>query len=134
MDDAEEMRATDTAFDTLGFSQEDKDGLYKGACWDRCCFASGSVMLLTSLVKRTCRKKWQISTKRWTDKQMIRQYDRHSDNHTDRQTDKLADRHTDRKTDGQTERQTDKQQKNFIESNFMGEMINELAKRNEAKV
>ena len=30
MDDAEEMRATDTAFDTLGFSQEDKDGLYKG--------------------------------------------------------------------------------------------------------
>ena len=31
MDDAEEMRATDTAFDTLGFSQEDKDGLYKGS-------------------------------------------------------------------------------------------------------
>jgi len=30
MDDAEEMRATDTAFDTLGFSQDDKDGLYKG--------------------------------------------------------------------------------------------------------
>merc|ERR1719431_1844267 len=30
MDDAEEMRATDTAFDTLGFSQEDKDGLYRG--------------------------------------------------------------------------------------------------------
>merc|ERR1712212_1308288 len=30
MDDAEEMRATDTAFDTLGFTQDDKDGLYKG--------------------------------------------------------------------------------------------------------
>merc|ERR1712136_486485 len=30
MDDAEEMRATDTALDTLGFSQEQKDGLYKG--------------------------------------------------------------------------------------------------------
>merc|ERR1719462_833799 len=30
MDDAEEMRATDTAFDTLGFSQDDKDGLYRG--------------------------------------------------------------------------------------------------------
>merc|ERR1712002_432092 len=30
MDDKEEMQATDEAFDTLGFSQEDKDGLYKG--------------------------------------------------------------------------------------------------------
>merc|ERR1719462_520423 len=30
MDDAEEMRATDTALDTLGFNQEQKDGLYKG--------------------------------------------------------------------------------------------------------
>jgi len=30
MDDAEEMRATDTALDTLGFSQDQKDGLYKG--------------------------------------------------------------------------------------------------------
>merc|ERR1711931_46721 len=30
MDDAEEMRATDTALDTLGFTQEQKDGLYKG--------------------------------------------------------------------------------------------------------
>merc|ERR1712121_403474 len=30
MDDAEEMRATDTAFDTLGFTQDQKDGLYKG--------------------------------------------------------------------------------------------------------
>jgi len=30
MDDAEEMRATDTAFDTLGFAQDEKDGLYKG--------------------------------------------------------------------------------------------------------
>jgi len=30
MDDAEEMRATDTALDTLGFTQDDKDGLYKG--------------------------------------------------------------------------------------------------------
>merc|ERR1712121_75186 len=30
MDDAEEMRATDTALDTLGFNQDQKDGLYKG--------------------------------------------------------------------------------------------------------
>jgi len=30
MDDAEEMRATDTALDTLGFNQNQKDGLYKG--------------------------------------------------------------------------------------------------------
>merc|ERR1719209_1767896 len=30
MDDAEEMRATDEALDTLGFSQDQKDGLYKG--------------------------------------------------------------------------------------------------------
>merc|ERR1712002_1212693 len=30
MDDAEEMRATDTAFDTLGFSQPEKDDCYKG--------------------------------------------------------------------------------------------------------
>jgi len=30
MDDAEEMRATDEAFDTLGFAQNEKDGLYKG--------------------------------------------------------------------------------------------------------
>merc|ERR1712042_366130 len=30
MDDAEEMRATDTAFDTLGFTQPEKDDLYKG--------------------------------------------------------------------------------------------------------
>merc|ERR1712212_398457 len=30
MDDAEEMRATDMALDTLGFNQEQKDGLYKG--------------------------------------------------------------------------------------------------------
>merc|ERR1712121_264022 len=30
MDDAEEMRATDTALDTLGFTQDQKDGLYKG--------------------------------------------------------------------------------------------------------
>merc|ERR1712243_456905 len=30
MDDAEEMRATDTALDTLGFTQPQKDGLYKG--------------------------------------------------------------------------------------------------------
>merc|ERR1719431_1610743 len=30
MDDAEEMTATDEAFDTLGFSQEEKNGLYKG--------------------------------------------------------------------------------------------------------
>jgi len=30
MDDAEEMRATDTALDTLGFSQPQKDGLYQG--------------------------------------------------------------------------------------------------------
>jgi len=30
MDDKEEMQLTDEAFDTLGFSQEDKDGLYKG--------------------------------------------------------------------------------------------------------
>jgi len=30
MDDAEEMRATDTALDTLGFNQEQKNGLYKG--------------------------------------------------------------------------------------------------------
>jgi len=29
MDDAEEMRATDTALDTLGFTQPDKDGCYK---------------------------------------------------------------------------------------------------------
>merc|ERR1719230_549163 len=29
MDDAEEMRATDTALDTLGFSQPEKDDLYK---------------------------------------------------------------------------------------------------------
>merc|ERR1712240_35512 len=29
MDDAEEMRATDTALDTLGFSQPDKEGCYK---------------------------------------------------------------------------------------------------------
>jgi len=29
MDDKEEMQATDEAFDTLGFSQEDKDGLFK---------------------------------------------------------------------------------------------------------
>ena len=29
MDDAEEMRATDTALDTLGFNQDEKDGLYK---------------------------------------------------------------------------------------------------------
>ena len=29
MDDAEEMRATDTAFDTLGFSQPEKDDCYK---------------------------------------------------------------------------------------------------------
>merc|ERR1712142_1021097 len=29
MDDKEEMQATDEAFDTLGFSQEQKDGLYK---------------------------------------------------------------------------------------------------------
>merc|ERR1739838_1049688 len=31
MDDAEEMRATDTALDTLGFSQPQKDGLYKSS-------------------------------------------------------------------------------------------------------
>merc|ERR1712002_909413 len=30
MDDAEEMRATDTALDTLGFNQDQKNGLYKG--------------------------------------------------------------------------------------------------------
>merc|ERR1719434_315403 len=30
MDDAEEMRATDMAFDTLGFSQPEKDDCYKG--------------------------------------------------------------------------------------------------------
>jgi len=30
MDDAEEMRATDTALDTLGFNQAQKDGLYQG--------------------------------------------------------------------------------------------------------
>jgi myosin heavy chain 6/7 len=30
MDDAEEMRATDTALDTLGFNQPQKDGLYQG--------------------------------------------------------------------------------------------------------
>merc|ERR1711931_76782 len=30
MDDAEEMRATDMALDTLGFNQDQKDGLYKG--------------------------------------------------------------------------------------------------------
>merc|ERR1712121_219581 len=30
MDDGEEMRATDTALDTLGFTQDQKDGLYKG--------------------------------------------------------------------------------------------------------
>jgi len=30
MDDAEEMRATDTALDTLGFNQDQKDGLYQG--------------------------------------------------------------------------------------------------------
>jgi len=30
MDDKEEMQATDEAFDVLGFSQADKDGLYKG--------------------------------------------------------------------------------------------------------
>merc|ERR1712136_462655 len=30
MNDAEEMRATDEAFDILGFNQEEKDGLYKG--------------------------------------------------------------------------------------------------------
>merc|ERR1712002_329284 len=30
MDDKEEMQATDEAFDTLGFSQPDKNGLYKG--------------------------------------------------------------------------------------------------------
>jgi len=30
MDDAEEMVATDTALDTLGFNQDQKDGLYKG--------------------------------------------------------------------------------------------------------
>jgi len=30
MDDAEEMRATDEAFDTLGFNQDEKNGLYKG--------------------------------------------------------------------------------------------------------
>merc|ERR1712002_1037174 len=30
MDDAEEMTATDEAFDTLGFSQDEKNGLYKG--------------------------------------------------------------------------------------------------------
>jgi len=30
MDDAEEMQLTDEAFDTLGFSQDEKDGLYKG--------------------------------------------------------------------------------------------------------
>merc|ERR1719228_2365277 len=30
MDDAEEMRATDMALDTLGFVQPDKDGLYQG--------------------------------------------------------------------------------------------------------
>merc|ERR1712061_627080 len=30
MDDAEEMRATDTALVTLGFNQDQKDGLYKG--------------------------------------------------------------------------------------------------------
>jgi len=30
MDDKEEMQMTDEAFDTLGFSQDDKDGLYKG--------------------------------------------------------------------------------------------------------
>merc|ERR1719376_678505 len=29
MDDAEEMTATDTALDTLGFSQPDKEGCYK---------------------------------------------------------------------------------------------------------
>jgi len=29
MDDKEEMQATDEAFDTLGFSQDDKDGLFK---------------------------------------------------------------------------------------------------------
>jgi len=30
MDDAEEMRATDTALDTLGFNQDQKNGLYQG--------------------------------------------------------------------------------------------------------
>merc|ERR1712137_651517 len=30
MDDAEEMRATDSALDTLGFNQDQKDGLYRG--------------------------------------------------------------------------------------------------------
>jgi len=30
MDDKEEMQLTDEAFDTLGFSQDEKDGLYKG--------------------------------------------------------------------------------------------------------
>merc|ERR1739838_61653 len=30
MDDAEEMRATDEALDTLGFNQDQKDGLYQG--------------------------------------------------------------------------------------------------------
>ena len=32
MDDAEEMRATDTALDTLGFTQSDKDGALISEC------------------------------------------------------------------------------------------------------